>query len=57
MIKMQNKIKTGIYNYYGEVVFHKKGDKYYILLEDWDGINKKEISKRFYKEAKKEFLK
>ena len=49
------KIKSGLGNYYGEVIFFKNGDKYYIILDDWNRLKKKEISKRFYEEAKKEF--
>ncbi len=47
-----NKIKTGVANYYGEILFIKDGDRYFIELENWNQYNRKEITKKLYDAAK-----
>jgi hypothetical protein len=54
---MEEEFKTGLANFYGTVGFRKVGDKYYMFLDDYSGEETIEISRAFYEEAKKEFIK
>lgn len=48
-------IKKDLANYYGEVVFAQRKDKYVMELENYNGVNGIVISKEFFEAAVKEF--
>lgn len=54
---MEEIVKSGLVNYYGEVECIKNGGKYFMRLEDWDGYKEIGVSKEFYEAFKQEFKK
>jgi hypothetical protein len=52
-----NRINLGVGNYYGDVEAVELDGKYYLILDNWDQHDMKEISKEFYDAIIKEFVK
>ena len=48
-------INTGLSNYYGHVGAWEEDGKFYIFLEDWNGLNQIEISEKFFLAMMEEF--
>lgn len=48
-------ISLGVENYYGSTEACEISGKYYIVLENWNGISYKEISKELFEAIVKEF--
>ena len=48
-------VETGVGNYYGNVEFSRRDGVYYLQLENWNGMNRVEISKEFFEAAQREF--
>lgn len=48
-------IETNLCNYYGSVVFVRRGRQYTMELENWDGTESIKISRQMWNTAK-EFL-
>jgi hypothetical protein len=51
---MLNKVKLGIGNYYGSLVAVERDGKFFLELNDYDGIDSIEISKKLFKLLQKE---
>ena len=56
---IEKQINLPVSNYYGQpyVCYDPKDKKYYLILGDYSGDEKVEISKQFYNSCKKEFCK
>jgi hypothetical protein len=54
---MKIEFKTNLFNSYGTVGFRNDNGKYYMFLDNWDGENSIEISKKLFKEAMDLFTK
>jgi hypothetical protein len=52
---MSGVIKSGLENYYGEVIVFSSENKHYMQVEDYMGPKNIGISKEFYNAFKKEF--
>jgi len=48
-------IRTELINYYGEVAFVFYKGKYYMTLDNWDGMGYEEITKEMFDSAAKVF--
>lgn len=53
---MEGYIPIGLSNSYGNVAAYKEGDKFYMGLDDYVGVDEVEISEELYNMLKNEFI-